>query len=130
MTVRWPGPLRPGELVGVTSPSSGVDAALWPRLEVALDAVRAAGFAVQVGECMSGDGVTSAPAADRAAELERMLLDPVVRAVVPPWGGETAIDLVDRVDWAAVARAEPTWTVGFSDISTVITPMTRPSSRR
>ncbi|MGL5863806.1 MAG: LD-carboxypeptidase, partial [Phycicoccus sp.] len=73
MTVRWPEPLRRGELVGVTSPSSGVDAALWPRLEVALDAVRAAGFAVQVGECISGDGVTSAPAADRAAELERML---------------------------------------------------------
>jgi muramoyltetrapeptide carboxypeptidase len=33
---------------------------------------------------MAGDGVVSAPAADRAAELPTMLLDPAVRAVVPP----------------------------------------------
>lgn len=121
---RYPAPLRPGDVVGVTAPSSGVGPALRPRLEVALDLLRSQGYAVRLGECLDGTGVVSAPAADRAAELEAMLCDPEVRAVVPPWGGELAIDLLHLVDWDRVAGAEPTWVVGYSDISTVLTPLT------
>ena len=53
-----------------------------------------------------------------------MLTDPEVRAVIPPWGGETAIDLLPLLDLDAIAAAEPTWFVGFSDIATLITPIT------
>ncbi len=53
-----------------------------------------------------------------------MLTDPMIRAVVPPWGGETAIDVLALLDWEAIADAEPTWIVGYSDIATVITPLT------
>jgi muramoyltetrapeptide carboxypeptidase len=53
-----------------------------------------------------------------------MLRDPSIRAVIPPWGGETAIDLVDQLDWDALAQAEPTWLVGYSDISTILLPIT------
>lgn len=120
----YPAPLRPGDVVGVTAPSSGVGPALRPRLEVALDALRGQGYAVRPGRCLDGGGVVSAPATERAAELEEMLCDPEVRAVVPPWGGELAIDLLHLVDWDRVAGAEPTWTVGYSDISTVLTPLT------
>ena len=73
---------------------------------------------------MDGASHISAPARERAAELQRMLLDPRVRAVVPPWGGETAIDLVRLLDWDRLAQAEPTWMVGFSDNATLITPLT------
>lgn len=44
--------------------------------------------------------------------------------MIPPWGGETAIDLLDRLDWGALASAEPTWLVGFSDLSTILLPLT------
>ena len=56
-------------------------------------------------------GLTSAPAGQRAAELTRMLADPDIHCVVPPWGGETAIDLVDLlvngnvIDEASIAKA-------------------------
>ncbi len=53
-----------------------------------------------------------------------MLADPDIACVVPPWGGETAIDLVDLLDWEVLAAAEPTWLVGFSDLSTVLVPIT------
>lgn len=53
-----------------------------------------------------------------------MLCDPTIRCVVPPWGGETAIDLLDLLDWRALASAEPTWLVGFSDLSTILLPLT------
>lgn len=124
MTIRYPRPLRAGDRVGVTSPSSGVDQALSARLNVAIDVLRGRGFEVVVGECMSGDGHVSAPAAERAAELMAMLTDPSIAAVIPPWGGELAIDLLPLLDFEKLRAAAPTWLVGFSDISTLLVPFT------
>lgn len=122
--IRVPAPLRPGNRIAVTAPSSGVGPALRPRLELAVAHLRDLGYDVQLGDCLLSDAVTSAPAARRAAELQAMLLDPAVRAVVPPWGGELAIDLLPRLDWDALRAAEPTWLIGYSDLSTLLLPLT------
>jgi muramoyltetrapeptide carboxypeptidase len=124
VTIRYPAPLRPGDRVGVTSPSMGVALRERRLLENAIAAVQAHGYEVVIGACMDGASHISAPAAARAAELTAMLTDPSIRAVVPPRGGETAIDLLPLLDWDAIAAAEPTWFVGFSDISTLLLPMT------
>jgi muramoyltetrapeptide carboxypeptidase len=121
---RFPPPLRPGAWIGVTSPSSGVGDRLRPRIEASVAALRERGFDVLVGECMGDDKVVSAPKEERAAELVAMLADPTVAAVVPPWGGETAIDLLDQVDWDALRDLEPTWVVGWSDMCSVLLPLT------
>ncbi|WP_425276646.1 S66 family peptidase [Streptomyces diastatochromogenes] len=94
------------------------------RLDLAIRDLEARGYEVVVGRCMDGTGHISAPAAERAAELTEMLTDPEIRAVVPPWGGETAIDLLPLLDFEKIGRAEPTWVVGYSDMSTLITPLT------
>ena len=122
--LRFPRPLRPGDRIGVTSPSAGASGAGAARIDFSIDWLRGRGYDVVVGECMDGTGLTSAPAAQRAEELARMLADPDIACVVPPWGGETAIDLVDLLDWDALAGAEPTWLVGYSDLSTVLVPIT------
>ena len=122
--VLFPRPLRPGDRIGVTSPSAGASGDAATRIEFCIDWLRGRGYDVVVGECMDGTGLTSAPAEQRAAELTRMLADPDIHCVVPPWGGETAIDLVDLIDYDALADAEPTWLVGYSDLSTVMLPIT------
>jgi muramoyltetrapeptide carboxypeptidase LdcA involved in peptidoglycan recycling len=94
------------------------------RIDFCVKWLREAGFDVVVGDSMDGAGITAGPAVDRAAELTEMLCDPTIRCVLPPWGGETAIDLVDLLDWEALAAAEPTWLVGFSDLSTILLPVT------
>jgi len=124
MAIRFPAPLRPGDRVGVTSPSKGVERRERDHLELAVSAVRNRGYDVVLGECMDGTSHTSAPAQERAAELMAMLTDPRIRAVVPPRGGEIAIDLLPLLDWGSIAAADPTWFVGFSDISTLLLPMT------
>jgi muramoyltetrapeptide carboxypeptidase len=124
MDVRFPRPLRAGDRVAVTSPSSGVGDRLRPRIEASIAALRERGLEVVVGECMGDDEGVSAPKEERAAELTAMLTDPAVAAVVPPWGGETAIDLLDQVDWDALVDVEPTWVVGWSDMCSVLLPLT------
>lgn len=122
--VRFPALLQQGDRIGVTASSAGIEGTGQERVGFCVDWLRAAGYDVVVGDCVDGTGLTSAPASDRAAELTAMLCDPSIRAVVPPWGGETAIDLVDLLDWDALARAEPTWLVGYSDLSTIMLPIT------
>ena len=124
MSIRYPAPLRPGDTVGVTAPSSGVGDALRPRLDHNVRWLRERGYEVWVGECLGDDRVVSAPKEQRAAELTAMLRDPTVRAVVPPWGGELAIDLLDQLDWDELATLEPTWLVGYSDLCSLLLPFT------
>ncbi|TIC81088.1 LD-carboxypeptidase [Nocardioides sp. GY 10127] len=96
------------------------------RLRAAVEVVAARGYDVRLGECLltDGDPVVSAPREARAAELMGMLLDPAVAAIVPPWGGELGIDLLPLLDWDALASAEPTWVVGYSDLTTLMLPLT------
>lgn len=121
--MRFPRPLRPGDVIGVTSPSSGVRETHRRRFEVACDFLRARGYDVRVGEQNWSDGGVTGPAERRAAELTAMLVDPEIRAVVPPWGGELAVQLLDHMDWDALGEAEPTWLVGFSDLTTLMVPL-------
>jgi muramoyltetrapeptide carboxypeptidase len=124
MELRFPAPLRPGDRIGVTSPSSGVEGAEAVRIDFAIAWLRHRGYEVVVGQCMDGSAHVSAPREQRAAELTAMLTDPAIRAVVPPWGGVTAIDLVDLLDYDAIAAADPTWVVGYSDSTTWMLPLT------
>jgi muramoyltetrapeptide carboxypeptidase len=125
VTLRFPAPLRPGGRIAVTAPSSGLPDRLRPRLDFAVDRLRRTGFDVVLGRCLGeGDGVVSAPAAERAAELTGLLTDPGVAAVVAPWGGELAVELLPHLDVAVLAAATPSWLVGFSDISTLQLPLT------
>ncbi|MBA3280300.1 MAG: LD-carboxypeptidase [Geodermatophilaceae bacterium] len=124
MTIRYPAPLRPGDRIGITAPSSGVPDDLRTRLEVCIDHLRQRGYQVVVGDCMDGETAVSAPAHSRAAELTAMLTDPDIKAVVPPWGGELAVELLPHLDLAAIAASDPTWLVGYSDLSTILLPMT------
>ena len=117
--IRYPRPLVPGSRIVVTAPSSGVQPALHARLELCLADLRSRGFVVEEGCCLrSQQHSASAPAPERAAELEHALMRDDVDAVIPPWGGERAVELLDRLDWGALARTRPKWVLGYSDTST------------
>ena len=124
MPVRFPPLLSPGDRIGVTAPSSGVDDGMWARFEVALESLRRKGFQPVVGECIAAPTHVSASREARADELMAMLVDPDVAAVVPPWGGETSIDLLPLLDFDLLAECEPCWYVGYSDTTTTMLPLT------
>ena len=125
LPIRYPAPLARGDRIAVTAPSSGVEPALHVRLDLVLEHLRAQGFVVEEGRCLRDQAHSaSAPAAARAAELMQLLQREDVAAIIPPWGGELAVQLLDRLDWPALARARPKWLMGFSDTSTWLAPVT------
>ena len=129
MSVRYPNPLEPGDRIAVTAPSAGVPAALRPRLDFCLQHLQKLGYEVVTGDYLDnagidGQGIVDAPASDRADELQAMLCDPSIRVVIPPWGGELAVEVLPWLDWVALRSVDPTWVVGYSDISTLLLPLT------
>ncbi|MGM9487248.1 S66 family peptidase [Ideonella sp. YS5] len=125
MTLRFPRPLRPGDTVAITAPSSGVGSAgALQRLDLVLGHWRQRGFQVVEGENLRAQRHDqSAPAAQRARELMRFLADPEIAAVLPPWGGERAMELLPLLDFDALRGLPPKWLLGFSDISTLQMPL-------
>ncbi|MEJ6001658.1 S66 family peptidase [Paucibacter soli] len=119
-----PRPLREGDCIALCAPSSGVPQSRWPRLGRAIAHLQAQGFQVREGATLRRQQQQcSAPAAERAAELQALLLDPTIAAVMPPWGGERAIELLPLLDFEALAATTPKWFCGFSDLSTLQVPL-------
>jgi muramoyltetrapeptide carboxypeptidase LdcA involved in peptidoglycan recycling len=101
-----------------------VPAPLWPRLELVLSHLRQQGFDVEEGSLLRGQGIgASGPAHERAHELMSALVRDDVDGIFPPWGGDLAIELLGLLDWEAIARAQPKWFVGFSDLTTLMLPL-------
>lgn len=125
MNIRYPKPLAPGDLIAITAPSSGVAQAMHPRLDLAIAALHRRGYRVIEGACLRQQTKqTSATRDRRATELMAFLADSEVSAVMPPWGGELAIELLPLIDFRALSGMQPKWFVGFSDLSTLHLPLT------
>lgn len=125
MSIRFPAPLQPGDRVAVCAVSSGVPAVLQGRLDASLQALRDAGFQVLEGATLRRQQHgASGSAAERLADLNRFLYDPTIRAILPPWGGELALQLLAGIDFPRLATLAPKWLCGFSDVSTLAVPLT------
>ncbi|NDH65999.1 MAG: LD-carboxypeptidase [Microbacteriaceae bacterium] len=125
MRTRFPKRLSPGDLIAVTAPSSGVEGAGLARLDLVLGHLRNRGYRVIEGKCLRSEYKTaSASSHDRASELSNFLIDPEVSAVFPPWGGELASELLEKIDFEALRTVTPKWLLGFSDVSTIQLPLT------
>jgi len=59
-----------------------------------------------------------------ASELMRFLTEPGIAAVMPPWGGELAMELLPFLDFRALKHVPAKWFSGFSDLSTLHPPLT------
>ena len=99
----------------------GVPEELHERLHAAVASLTGRGLDVQVRDHAIIGGLVPASAADRVLDLHRAFRSG--DAVLPPWGGELAIELLDGIDWASLADTQ-TWFVGWSDISTLLLPLT------
>jgi len=125
MNILFPPKLVPGDIIGVTAPSSGVPEHLHPRLELAIKNLKKKGFQVREGSCLRSQHKNkSSTKFSRAEELMSYLTDPDIKAIMPPWGGDLAIELLEYIDFNLLARSKPKWFVGFSDLSTLHFPLT------
>lgn len=125
MAIRFPDPLNAGDRIAITAPSMGVPDVLHPRLDLAIQAIKQQGYEVIEGQCLrSVHKNKSAEREMRALELTHFLSQPEIKAVMPPWGGELAMELLELIDFELLATHKPKWFSGYSDLSTLHFPLT------
>ena len=73
------------------------------------------GFSVICGETVwTQDKAKSAPAKKRADEFNEMMRDDKIDIIIPPWGGELLIEILEHIDFNNIKNK---WILGYSDIS-------------
>ena len=115
--------LKRGDTIALLSPSySTPDSNVRKTAEV----LKKWGYATVVGKNVGklDAGKYAGTAEERASDLVDALRDPSVKAILCNRGGYGAIQLVDLVD-TALARKNPKWIVGFSDITNLHAMQTR-----
>lgn len=115
-----PAYLREGDSVGLATLSSKIDSSRMDHYRAAVDTIRAWGLCVREGAHLydRSGGWFAAPDSVRALELQRMLENPDLRAILFFRGGYGAVRTLDLLDFS-VLRRHPKWLVGFSDLTAV-----------
>ncbi|MCL2558972.1 MAG: LD-carboxypeptidase [Turicibacter sp.] len=114
--------LKKKATIGVTAPSNGLDEAFHPWLNAAKVRLEREGFKVVIGEtAWTQEKARSAPTQKRASELQAMMTDPNIDLIVPPVGGELAIEILEQLDFT---KFTPKWLLGYSDLSTLLLAVT------
>jgi len=112
-TMKTPEFLKKGDRVAIVCPAGYVEGDIEPAVKVLTDW----GLRVEVGQTVSARFCRFAGTDERrAADLQRVLDDPDIRAVFAGRGGYGTVRIIDRIDFSAF-RENPKWLVGFSDIT-------------
>ncbi|MCP5059193.1 MAG: hypothetical protein GY937_21010 [bacterium] len=100
--------LRPGDVVGIVSPSWGGAGVFPHRVERGVAKLESLGFRVKLGRhALEHHGFVSDTAENRVADLHEFFADEEVRAVIAAIGGDHACHLLPLLDYGKL-RARPT----------------------
>ncbi len=109
--------LKAGDTVGITSPAGNVTL---EELEPAVQKLQEWGFKVRIGMAPGQRENTYGGTDDvRSKDLQNMLDDPGIKAILCARGGYGIVRIIDRLDFSAF-RKKPKWIIGFSDITVLI----------
>lgn len=106
--------LKPGDLIGITSPAGYITP---EEIQPAIKRMESWGFKILVGETIGRRDFTFGGTDDeRATDIQKMLNDKNVKAIMCARGGYGLIRILDRLKWETF-KAHPKWIMGFSDVT-------------
>lgn len=106
--------LKPGDIIGITCPAGYIN-----REEVlpSLRIMERWEFNIRIGNTVGmRDYSFGGTDADRAKDLQAMLNDPNIKAIMCGRGGYGTARILDQLDFSRFQR-HPKWIIGFSDIT-------------
>ncbi|WP_088071889.1 S66 family peptidase [Gottfriedia luciferensis] len=114
--------LRSGATIGVTAPSSGLEDQFHELMNQSISRMKREGFNVECGDVLwTQEKAKSANAFIRANEFNSMMNNETIDLIFPPWGGELAIEILDKLEYE---NYKEKWIVGYSDTSIILLAIT------
>lgn len=109
-----PSYLQPGDTIGITCPAGNIS--LY-EIQPAIQEIETWGFKIKIGETIGKKDFTfGGTDEERTEDLQKMLDDPELKAILSARGGYGAVRIIDRLRWEKFVTA-PKWIIGFSDIT-------------
>ena len=106
--------LRPGDTIGITSPAGYITV---EEIKPAMLVMEGWGYKIKIGTAIGKrDFTRGGTETERTGDLQQMLDDASVKAIMCARGGYGSISIVDKLNWKKF-KANPKWIIGFSDIT-------------
>ena len=114
-----PPSLRPGDTIGIVCPAGYMPL---EKAQTAIDTLQTWGYRVRIGRTLGGASPNYFSGSDdqRLTDLQQMLDDPGINAILCGRGGYGLSRIIDRIDLTRF-RQSPKWIIGFSDITVLHT---------
>jgi len=107
-----PGYLKHGDTIGITAAAGTISV---EDCKYALDIIQAWGFKIKTGNTIGKKDFTfGGTDEERLADLQQMLDDENIKAIMCARGGYGLVRIIDRIDFKKFTQ-RPKWIIGFSD---------------
>jgi muramoyltetrapeptide carboxypeptidase len=111
---RKPPYLKNGDIIGITSPAGYIT---WEEIQPPVQAMQSWGYKIVFGDTIGKRDFTfGGTDEERLNDLQKMLDNPKIKAIMCARGGYGSIRIVDRLNWTKF-KVHPKWVIGFSDIT-------------
>lgn len=108
--------LKPGDTIGITSPAGYITA---EEIAPAISRFKEWGFNTAIGSTIGQRDFTfGGTDAERLADMQQMLNDKNIKAIMCARGGYGAVRIIDNIDFK-ILKSHPKWIIGFSDITII-----------
>jgi len=114
ISIQKPYILNPGDTIAIVSPASKIDE---KHVNSAVRQLEKLGYRVVVGEhALFRNHTFAGTDIQRSSDLQKMLDDPGVKAILCSRGGYGTLRTLQQISWRGFKK-HPKWIVGFSDIT-------------
>ncbi len=113
--------LKPGDVIGIISPSAPISAFCPKRLKRGLKYLESMGYKILKGENITKvDEFTAGTIEERVEDLHSMFANPKVKAIIATIGGYNANDLLDKLDYEMISKNNKKILIGYSDVTILL----------
>lgn len=106
--------LKPGDMIGITSPAGFTTR---EGIIPAATLLQQWGFKIRVGFTIGKrDHTFGGTDAERLSDMQSLLDDPQIKAIMCARGGYGTVRIIDDLNWEKF-KTNPKWIIGFSDIT-------------
>ncbi len=109
-----PPALKSGDIIGITSPAGYI---INQEIQSAVKKMESWGYKIKIGDTIDKRDFTfGGTDEERTKDLQQMLDDPKIKAIMCARGGYGAVRIIDKLNWEKF-KTKPKWIIGFSDVT-------------
>ncbi|HEU5165212.1 MAG TPA: LD-carboxypeptidase [Chitinophagaceae bacterium] len=108
--------LKAGDVIGITAPAGYITS---EEIRSAVQKMESWGYKITVGDTINKRDFTfGGTDEERAKDLQQMLDDPKIKAIMCARGGYGVVRIIDKLNWEKF-KVKPKWIIGFSDVTVI-----------